>query len=135
VRVRMPLVDNEKDGTWARLRHWMPVIGAAFSSVRGGDEVVLDSEQRSPPGGDPRMLHSSAKPAPLQGSDDNHEKVYQSRSRMKLYFNDNTKSCASKRPRATRSPERKRQGIKIVDQNGNKIEMTKNASRSKAAKR
>ena len=37
------------------------------------------------------MLHSSAKAAPLEGSDDNHEKIYQSRSKMKLYFNDDTK--------------------------------------------
>ena len=50
-----------------------------------GDEVVVgfldDDPRRAVILG---MLHSSAKAAPLAGSDDNHEKVYQSRSKMKL---------------------------------------------------
>lgn len=89
VRVRMPLVNNAEDGTWARVA----VLDAGdqrgfFFRPEVGDEVVLgflnsDPRQAVIPG----MLHSSAKPAPLQGSDDNHEKVYQSRSEMKLYFN------------------------------------------------
>jgi Rhs element Vgr protein len=127
VRVRMPLVDNAEDGTWAR------VAALDAGSRRGfffrpevGDEVVLGFLNS-----DPRqavilgMLHSSAKPAPLQASDDNHEKVYQSRSEMKLYFNDDTKVMKLETPagnKITLSEEDK--AIKVVDQNGNKIEMT-----------
>ena len=74
-----------------------------FSSARkSADEVVIGFLDD-----DPRqavilgMLHSSAKAAPLQGSDDNHEKVYQSRSKMRIYFNDDKRSCSSRRPPAT----------------------------------
>ena len=34
------------------------------------------------------MLHSSAKPAPLSATDDNHEKGFVTRSGMKMLFND-----------------------------------------------
>ena len=82
VRVRMPLVSADEDGTWARVA----VLDAGdergfFFRPEVGDEVVLGFLSD-----DPRqavilgMLHSSAKAAPLQGSDDNHEKVFQSRS-------------------------------------------------------
>lgn len=126
VRVRMPLVDNEADGTWAR------VASLDAGEERGfffrpevGDEVVLGFLND-----DPRqavilgMLNSSAKPAPLKGSDDNHEKVFQSRSKMKLYFNDDTKIAQLETPAGnliTLSEEDK--AITIKDQNGNKIEM------------
>ena len=127
VRVRMPLVDQQGDGTWARVA----AIDAGdqrgfFFRPEIGDEVVLGFLND-----DPRqavllgMLHSSAKAAPLQGSDDNHEKLYQSRSRMKLYFNDDTKVMRLETPAGnmiTLSEED--QAVKIVDQNGNKLEMT-----------
>lgn len=127
VRVKMPLVDQQGEGTWAR------VASLDAGDQRGfffrpeiDDEVVLGFLND-----DPRqavilgMLHSSAKAAPLQGSDDNHEKVYQSRSKMKLYFNDDTKVIKLETPAGnviTLSEED--QAIKIVDQNGNKLEMT-----------
>jgi Rhs element Vgr protein len=89
VRVRLPIVDAEADGVWAR------VASLDAGDQRGfffrpeiGDEVVVGFLED-----DPRravilgMLHSSAKAAPLQGSDDNHEKEYRSRSGMRLYFN------------------------------------------------
>ncbi|MFH1027437.1 MAG: type VI secretion system tip protein VgrG [Pseudomonadota bacterium] len=127
VRVKMPLVDQQGDGTWARVA----TIDAGeqrgfFFRPEIGDEVVLGFLND-----DPRqavligMLHSSAKGAPLQGSDDNHEKIYQSRSRMKLYFNDDTKVMRLETPAGnmiTLSEED--QAVKIIDQNGNKLEMT-----------
>ena len=91
-----------------------------------GDEVVLGFLND-----DPRqavvlgMLHSSARPAPLQGTDDNHEKVYQSRSRMKISFNDDTKVMRLETPAGnaiTLSENDK--SVKIADQNGNTLEMT-----------
>jgi Rhs element Vgr protein len=127
VRVRMPMVNNEEDGTWAR------VAALDAGEERGfffrpevGDEVVLGFLND-----DPRqavllgMLHSSAKPAPLTGSDDNHEKVYQSRSKMKLYFDDDKKIMQFETPagnKMTFSEDEK--AITIADQNGNKIAMT-----------
>ncbi len=127
VQVRMPLVNNEEDGTWAR------VAAVDAGDNRGfffrpeiGDEVVLGFLND-----DPRqaiilgMLHSSAKPAPLTGSDDNHEKVYVSRSEMKIYFNDDKKIIQVETPagnKVTLSEEDK--AVTLQDQNGNKIEMT-----------
>ncbi|BAY09883.1 type VI secretion system tip protein VgrG [Calothrix sp. NIES-2098] len=126
VRVKMPLVNEEEDGTWAR------VATIDAGSDRGfffrpeiGDEVVLGFLND-----DPRqavilgMLHSSAKAAPLKGSDENHEKVYQSRSKMKLYFHDEKKVMQLETPagnKLTLSEEDK--AIKLEDQNGNKISM------------
>jgi Rhs element Vgr protein len=127
VRVKMPLVNDEEDGTWAR------VAAVDAGNERGfffrpeiGDEVVLGFLND-----DPRqavllgMLHSSAKAAPLQGSDQNHEKAYQSRSKMKLYFDDEKKVILLETPagnKLTLSEEDK--AIKIEDQNSNKITMT-----------
>jgi Rhs element Vgr protein len=137
VRVRMPLVDADADGTWAR------VASLDAGDERGfffrpeiGDEVVLGFLND-----DPRqavilgMLNSSAKPAPLQGSDDNHEKVYQSRSKIKLYFNDDKKIASLETPagnKLTLTEEDK--AITIVDQNGNKIEMNSDGIKIESSK-
>jgi len=89
IRVRLPLVDDG-DGVWARLASLDAGQDRGFV-VRPeiGDEVVLgflDDDPRAPVvlG----MLHSSAKPAPIAASNDNHEKGYVSRSGMKVHFND-----------------------------------------------
>ena len=137
VRVRMPLVNNEEDGTWARVA----ALDAGddrgfFFRPEVGDEVVLGFLND-----DPRqavilgMLHSSAKPAPLNGTDDNHEKVYQSRSKMKISFDDEKKVMEFQTPagnKITLSEEDK--AIKIVDQNGNKIEMTEDGIKIESSK-
>jgi len=127
VQVRIPLVDPQGEGTWAR------VAAVDAGDERGfffrpelGDEVVLgflndDPRQAMVLG----MLHSSAKAAPLQGSDDNHEKVYQSRSKMKIYLNDDTKTMRLETPAGNAiTLNEDDQSVRIVDQNGNKLEMT-----------
>ena len=127
VRVRMPMVSGDEDGTWAR------VAAVDAGDDRGfffrpdiGDEVVLGFLND-----DPRqavilgMLHSSAKPAPLKGTDNNNEKVYQSRAKMKIFFDDDKKVMQFQTPagnKITLSEEDK--AINIEDQNGNKITMT-----------
>ena len=137
VRVRMPLVSADEDGTWAR------VASLDAGDERGfffrpeiDDEVVLGFLND-----DPRqavvlgMLHSSAKAAPLEGSDDNNEKVYQSRSKMKLYFNDEKKVLRLETPagnKITLSEEDK--ALKMEDQNGNKIEMTSDGIKIESVK-
>jgi Rhs element Vgr protein len=137
VRVRMPLVSTDEDGTWARVASLDAGDDRGFF-VRPevGDEVVLGFLND-----DPRqavilgMLHSSAKAAPLQGSDDNDEKLYQSRSKMKLYFNDKTKVMQLETPagnKITLSEEDK--ALKIADQNGNKIEMTQDGIKIESVK-
>ncbi|MEI6276678.1 MAG: type VI secretion system tip protein VgrG [Prolixibacteraceae bacterium] len=126
VRVRMPVVDNTADGTWAR------VASLDAGDDRGfffrpeiGDEVVLGFLDD-----DPRqavilgMLHSGAKAAPLTGSDDNHEKMYKSRSGMKLYFNDEKKIILLETPAGKKLTLDEDAGeIKMIDENDNKIVM------------
>lgn len=126
VRVRMPLVSSDEDGTWCRVA----TLDAGdergfFFRPEIGDEVVLGFVND-----DPRqavvlgMLHSSAKAAPLAGSDDNHEKMYQSRSGMKLGFNDETKVIRLETPGGNAiTLSEDDQGIAIVDQNQNKLTM------------
>ena len=137
VRVKLPLVDNEGDGVWARVAS--PDAGderGFFFRPEIGDEVVVGFLEE-----DPRravilgMLHSSAHAAPLEGSDDNHEKVYQSRSKMKLYFDDDKKIMSFETPggnKITLSEEDK--AVKIEDQNGNKIELTADGIKLDSAK-
>ena len=137
VRVKMPLVNNEEDGTWARVAS--PDAGDArgfFFRPEIDDEVILGFLND-----DPRqavilgMLHSSAKPAPLTGSDDNHEKVYQSRSKMKIYFDDDKKIMEFETPAGNKiTMSEEDQAIKIADQNGNKIEMTSDGIKIESSK-
>lgn len=130
VRVRMPLVSADAEGTWARVAS--PDAGKErgfFFRPEVGDEVVLGFLAD-----DPRsavilgMLHSSAHAAPLQGSDDNHEKVVQSRSGMKIYLNDDTRVIQLFTPAGNSVMlTEAEKGIKLEDQNGNTIDMTPDA--------
>ena len=137
VRVRLPLVSADDEGIWARIASLD--AGAErgfFFRPEIDDEVVVgffDEDPRRPVvlG----MLHSSAKAAPLQGSDDNHEKVYQSRSKLKLYFNDDKKVVRLETPagnQITLTEDEK--AIHIADQNGNTIDMTSDGIAIKSAK-
>jgi Rhs element Vgr protein len=137
VQVRLPLVGTGEDGIWAR------VASLDAGEERGfffrpeiGDEVVVgfldDDPRRAVILG---MLHSSAKAAPLEGSDDNHEKVYQSRSKMRLHFDDDKTVMRLETPagnKITLSEEDK--AVRIADQNGNKIEMTADGIKIESAK-
>lgn len=137
VAVRLPLVADGQDGVMAR------VAALDAGSERGfffrpeiGDEVVVGFLDD-----DPRqavilgMLHSSALPAPLEGTDDNHEKVYQSRSKMRMYFNDEKKIACIDTPAGNSvqlSEDEK--AIRIADQNGNVFEMTQDGIRLESKK-
>jgi Rhs element Vgr protein len=137
VRVRLPLVDNAGDGVWARVA--AEDAGADrgfFFRPEVDDEVVvgfLDDDPRHPVilG----MVHSSAKAAPLTGSDDNHEKVYQSRSKMRVYFNDDTKTMKLETPAGNCvTLDEDQKVVKIEDQNGNTIEMTQDGIKISSSK-
>ena len=127
VQVRMPLVDDQEDGTWARVASLDAGENRGFFfRPEVGDEVVLGFLND-----DPRqavilgMLHSSAKPAPLEGTDDNPEKIYQSRSQLKLSFNDETQVIQLDTPAGNRIVlSDDDQGITLEDQSGNKIALT-----------
>jgi hypothetical protein len=81
------------------------------------------------------MCHSSAKASPIPASDDNDEKGYVSRSRIKLQFDDKKKSLLIETPGGNRlffSDDEKK--IKIEDQNQNSITLDSNGIKIESAK-
>jgi uncharacterized protein involved in type VI secretion and phage assembly len=126
IMVRLPVISNSDEGTWCR------VCTLDAGENRGtfflpeiGDEVIVGFINN-----DPRhavilgMLNSSAKPAPLQAKDVNHEKGYVSRSSMKMIFNDDKKSISIDTPAGNKMIiTEEDQKIHLEDQNGNKITM------------
>jgi Rhs element Vgr protein len=126
VQVRIPMIDPAEEGVWARVStldagdtrgtFWRPEIG---------DEVVLGFLND-----DPRnaivlgMMNSSAKPAPLEASDDNHEKGIFTRSGIKLLFNDDTVVVVLETPNGNKVTLSDEDGaITLVDENDNSVTM------------
>lgn len=138
VRVKFPFINEEDDGVWAR----MALIDAGkergfFFRPEIGDEVLVGFFYD-----DPRqpvilgMLHSSALASPISPSNDNHEKGYTSREKIKMIFNDDKKSIQIETPggnKLTLSDDAK--GITLEDQNANKIEMNDSGITITAAKK
>jgi Rhs element Vgr protein len=126
IRVRLPLVNDQDDGIWIR------VASLDAGNERGfffrpeiGDEVIVGFLDEDPRRGVMLgMLHSSALPAPFRGSDDNHEKGYVSREKLRMSFNDEKKVMVFETPAGnsmTLSEDEK--SITIRDQNSNSIVM------------
>ncbi len=126
IQVRIPMIDPAEEGIWARIA----TLDAgeergSFFRPEIGDEVLLGFLNN-----DPRnpvvlgMMNSSAKPAPLVASDDNHEKGFVTRSGIKLIFNDDTKTVLVETPGAHRLVMDDDAGeVTIEDSNGNIITM------------
>ena len=71
------------------------------------------------------MVNSSAKPAPITGTDDNHEKGWVTRSEMKMVFDDDKVSFTLETPNGNKLILSDETGsILLEDENGNKLEMT-----------
>ncbi|HFC01307.1 MAG TPA: type VI secretion system tip protein VgrG, partial [Phaeodactylibacter sp.] len=94
ILVRLPMINQEEQGIWARVASLDAGENrGAFFRPEIGDEVIVgfindDPSEAIVLG----MLNSSAKPAPIVASDDNHEKGFFTRSEMKILFNDDNKS-------------------------------------------
>ena len=137
IRVKLPIIDNQNDGVWARLT----TIDAADS--RGwvfrpeiGDEVIVGFLN-----GDPRdpiilgSLFSSAKPSPIQPEEENKIKGYVSRSEMKFTFDDDKVIVTTETPKGNKIVLSEDAGsILIEDENGNKIEMSSDGIVMESAK-
>ena len=122
ILVKTPTIDNEAEGTWARIA----TLDAgdsrgSFFRPEIGDEVILGFIND-----DPRdavvlgMLHSSAKPAPLEAADDNPIKGFFTRSELKITFDDDQKVMVLETPagnQVTLSDADEK--IELVDQHGN----------------
>lgn len=126
ILVQLPIINNEEQGIWCRVSaldagdsrgtFFRPEINdeviVGFINDDPNDAVVLG------------MLHSSAKPAPIVASDDNHEKGYVSRSEMKILFNDDKKSVTIETPAGKKVIMDEDAGsIVIEDENSNVLTM------------
>jgi Rhs element Vgr protein len=127
ILITMPVIDPQGEGVWARVS----TLDAgdsrgSFFRPEIDDEVLVGFLNDDPR--DPVVLgalHSSAKPAPITGSDDNHEKGFITRSDMKMIFNDDEVSFTLETPNGNRFVLSDDTGsILIEDESGNKVEMT-----------
>ncbi|HEU4716390.1 MAG TPA: type VI secretion system tip protein VgrG [Bacteroidia bacterium] len=129
IQVKMPLIDNNADGTWARIA----TLDAgkergSFFRPEIGDEVILGFLND-----DPRnpivlgMVNSKKLPAPLQAADANNEKGFVTREKLKLIFNDDKKSVTVETPGGQSIVIDDDSGkITIKDKNKNTVEMSSN---------
>lgn len=126
ILVKIPVIDNNAEGTWVRVASLDAGNNrGAFFRPELGDEVIVGFINDDPRHGVMLgMLNSSAKPAPLQASDDNNEKGFFTRSKMRIHINDSTKTITIDTP-AGNSIQLDEAGtkIEIIDQNKNKITM------------
>lgn len=124
ILVKIPTIDSKAQGSWARVA----TLDAgkqrgSFFRPEIGDEVLVGFLNDDPR--DPIVLgsfNSSAKPAPLKASDQNHQKGFFTRSELKIVFDDDRKSIAIETPggnKITISDADK--GIAVKDQNGNSL--------------
>ena len=126
ILVRIPVIDDNAQGIWTR------VASLDAGNERGAfflpeidDEVIIGFINN-----DPRdavmlgMLHSSAKPAPLNAQDVNHEKGFTTRSKMHIHFNDDTKTIIIDTPAGNSfTLDESGTKIEVKDQNNNIMTM------------
>lgn len=126
IQVTITTLDNNANGIWSRVAcldagdsrgtFFRPEIGdeviVGFINDDPNDAVILG------------MLNSSAKKAPLTASDDNHEKGIFTRSKMRIHFNDNTKTITIDTPAGNSIKlDESGKSIEIKDQNSNKFSL------------
>ena len=129
VRIRLPMVNPEDAGIWARIS----ALDAGnnrgtFFRPEIDDEVVVGFMN-----GDPShpvilgMLHSSAKQTPFDPEDSNDKKGYVSRSEIKITFHDGDKSITIETPGGrTFTMDDNKGEIEVKDSNGNSLKMDSN---------
>lgn len=126
ILVKLPIVNSDEQGIWCRVS----TLDAGDS--RGSffrpeieDEVIVGFINEDP--NDPivlGMLNSSAKPAPIAATDDNHEKGFITRSEMKLLFDDDKPSVTIETPGGKIFTLDEDAGeIRLEDENSNIITM------------
>ncbi|MEM8525024.1 MAG: type VI secretion system tip protein VgrG [Bacteroidota bacterium] len=137
ILVYLPMIDPAGEGTWARLasldagenRGWVfrPEID---------DEVIVGFVND-----DPRnavvlgMLHSSAKPSPIEAKDDNFERGLVTKSEIKFHIDDEKKVVTLETPSGNKLVlDDDTGGVFVEDQNGNKISMNSDGISLESAK-
>ncbi len=137
ILVRLPVIDPNAEGIWSRIASLdAGADRGAFFRPEIDDEVIVGFIND-----DPRdaivlgHLHSSANPAPIKASDDNHEKGFTTRSKMHIHFNDDTKTITIDTPAGNSIViDEKTTSIVLTDQNKNTITMDPNGIELKSPK-
>jgi Rhs element Vgr protein len=125
IKIKLPMVNGE-DSIWARVASLdAGDERGAFFRPEISDEVVVGFLS-----GDPRhpvvlgMLHSSAKPAPIQAEDENHQKGFVTRSKLKLLFDDEKKTISLETPAGKKIVVSEDEDVIVFsDQHNNKIQL------------
>ncbi len=130
VKVKIPVIDNEGEGTWARLSSmdagsgrgwvWYPEIGdevvVGFLNDDPRDAIILS------------RLYSSANAPHITPDEDNKQKGLKTKSELIVLFDDDKKIIQITTPSGNSiSLDEDQGGIYVEDQNGNKVEMTSSA--------
>lgn len=131
VKVRIPVINSDAEGVWARISTLDGGLGegdsprGTFFHPEPGDEVVVGFFNEDPR--DPvvlGMMHSSSKPAPYDITEDNFEKGITTRGQLKLTFNDDKKSVTIETPNGNKVDINDDDGsILLEDENGNKVQL------------
>jgi Rhs element Vgr protein len=126
VRVKIPVAGMDEQGVWARVATLDAGEGrGTFFRPEVDDEVVLGFFHNDP--AHPvilGMLHSSAKPPPIEATEDNNEKGYISREGLRFHFDDDQKIITLNTPAGnTVVLSDADEGIMLEDQHGNKLTM------------
>lgn len=126
IQVRIGTLDNNANGIWSRVA--CLDAGAergTFFRPELGDEVIVGFINDDPNDAVVLgMLNSSAKKAPLDANDENDEKGIFTRSRMRIHFNDKTKTITIDTPAGNSiTLDEAGQTVEILDQNSNKISL------------
>jgi len=129
IKVKIPLISNDEDGIWCRIA----LLDAgndrsSFFMPEINDEVVLGFANDDPRHGIILgMLHSQSMPAPVTVTDQNNEKGFYTRSKMKLVFDDDKKSITIITPKNKSIVISDNDGsIILSDELNNKITMDSN---------
>jgi Rhs element Vgr protein len=136
IKVYLPIIHSGEEGIWTR------VATLDAGNERGsfflpeiGDEVIVGFIND-----DPReavvlgMMNSSAKPAPLAASDDNHIKGFVTRSKIKMLFDDDKKIYSLETPGGKKfTLDDDANEIKLEDDNGNVLTMDKDGIKMESA--
>lgn len=124
ILVQIPIINNAEQGIWCRKASLDAGDSRGFVfNPEINDEVIIGFINDDPNDAVVLgMLHSSAKPAPITGSDDNHEKGLVTRSEMKVLFDDDKKTIEISTPAGKMVTLDEDQGnIVITDENSNVV--------------
>ena len=127
IQVKVPLLEAETEGIWARLLSFYASSGfGQFCLPEVGDEVILGYLNNDP--GYPVILgsvYSSNKQPPYAAAADNNIKAFVSRTKLTLEYDEEKKKISIFTPAGNKAVlDDDSKTILLQDQHGNKVELS-----------